>query len=354
MKVSLISFTKAGAELCGKAARGLQAQGHDCNAFGKEDYADEAGILPRKNSLDEWTAEAFAKQDALIFVGACGIAVRAIAPYVKDKTADPAVVVMDEKGNYAISLLSGHMGGANELARNIAGLVGAEPVITTATDLNQQFAVDEWAKKNHLQLGSMKIAKDISAAVLRGEPIGVASDFPIIGQLPGQLQYAAENGNSETNTHIGFKLSVHEEDGPFEKTLHLIPKALTVGIGCRKGIALETVEELFNRVLTENKISPRSIEKICSIDLKKDEAALNQLAEKLGIPLQVFSAEELEKVPGEFTSSDFVRQTTGVGNVCERAAVLGNQGQLIIKKQAWNGVTIAMALRKEEYRWIQE
>ena len=114
------------------------------------------------------------------------------------------------------------------------------------------------------------------------------------------------------------------------------------------------LEEQFFRVLADNKIKLRSVEKICSIDLKKDEEALHRLAEKLDLPLQFFSAQELEKVRGEFTASEFVSQITGVDNVCERAAVLGSQGQLIIKKQAQSGVTIAMALRKEEYRWKQE
>ena len=354
MKVALISFTRAGAELCGNIAQELKLEGHECIATGKEEYAESAGILPLTVSLNQWAEDMFPSQDALIFVSACGIAVRAIAPFVKDKSTDPAVLVIDEIGQYAISLLSGHLGGANQLTRWIADKIGAAPVITTATDLNQRFAVDEWAKENHLQLGNMKFAKEISAAVLRGDPIGAASDFPIKGQLPEQLESFAEDENLGTRPNIGFKISVFQGDGPFNKTLALIPKTITVGIGCRKGISPEVVEEQFFHVLTEHRINLKSVEKICSIDLKKEEEALHRLAEKLAIPLQFFSSQELEKVRGEFTSSDFVNQITGVDNVCERAAVLGSQGQLIIKKQAQNGVTIAMALRKEEYRWKQE
>lgn len=357
MKVALISFTREGAFLCSNIAAGLSAAGHGCSAYGKELFAEEAGILPLRDSLDQWAASAFANSDALVFVGASGIAVRAIAPYVKDKTLDPAVAVVDEKGKYAISLLSGHLGGANDLVRSIAGIIGAEPVITTATDVNGRFAVDEWAKKNRLQIGDRKLAKEISAAILNGETVGVSSDFPIGGPLPELLCYTEEQTASDHDVllKIGFKISIYEEDGPFEKTLQLIPKTVTVGIGCRKGTSMAAVEGLLEQVLKEQKISVNAIEKICSIDIKKEEAALKQLADKLGVPLQFFSAAELGQLEGGFTASTFVNQITGVDNVCERAAVLGSGGELIVKKQALNGVTAAMAVRiGGGYQWTQQ
>lgn len=363
MKVALISFTREGAFLCRSIAAGLSSAGHGCSAYGKELFAEEAGIMPLRDSLDKWAANAFTHSDALVFVGASGIAVRAIAPYVKDKTIDPAVAVVDEKGKYAISLLSGHLGGANDLARSIAGIIGAEPVITTATDVNGQFAVDEWAKKNHLRIGDRQLAKEISAAILNGETVGVSSDFPIEGSLPEQLcnteeQTASAAGRApdrDIHPKIGFRISIYEEDGPFEKTLHLIPRTVTVGIGCRKGASMEAVEELLEQVLKEQRISVKAIEKICSIDIKKEEAALKQLADKLGVPLQFFSAAELEQLEGGFSASTFVNQITGVDNVCERAAVLGSRGELIVRKQALNGVTAAMAVRSEGgYIWTQQ
>ncbi len=362
MKVALISFTGEGAKTCCKIEAGLRIDGHDCSAFGKGLFAEGAGIMSLQNSLDEWTAAAFSKNEALIFVGACGIAVRAIAPYIKDKAVDPAVVVVDEKGKYAISLLSGHLGGANDITQKIAEILGAQPVITTATDLNQRFAVDDWAKRNHLRIDDMKLAKEISAAVLRGETIGVSSEDPIEGVLPEQLQLITDQeeikgGNLSAAGQypkIGFRISIHEEEGTFDKTLYLIPQRVTIGIGCRKGIRLEAVEKLLEQVLEEHRLSIKSIEKLCSIDIKKEEAALKQLADKLGVPLQVFSAEELEQLAGEFTASEFVNQITGVDNVCERAAVLGSRGELIVKKHAQNGVTIAMAVRNGGYRWKQQ
>lgn len=361
MKVALISFTREGAFLCRKITAGLTAEGHECSAYGKALFAEEAGVLPLRISLDEWTAEAFNHCGALVFVGASGIAVRAIAPYLKDKTVDPAVAVVDEKGKYAISLLSGHLGGANDLVRSIAGIVNAEPVITTATDVNGRFAVDEWAKKNHLQIGDRQLAKEISAAILNGETIGVSYGSQIEGMMPEQLQYLTEEKTNQSNggkadhdPKIGFRISIIEADGPFDKTLHLIPRTVTVGIGCRKGISVEAAEELLEKVLKEHKLSVKSIERICSIDIKKEEQALKQLAEKLGVPLQFFSAEELETLVGGFTASSFVNEITGVDNVCERAAVLGSGGELIVRKQSLNGVTAAVAVREEGYRWKQQ
>jgi len=337
MKAALISFTEEGAKIRGKIEAGLKERGWECT-----------GIAPPKGGLAEWTADAFIKQDALVFVGACGIAVRAVAPHVRDKTVDPAVVVVDEKGRFAIPLLSGHLGGANELARVIAGLIGAEPVITTATDLNNRFAVDLWAKENGLAIRDRDLAKEISAALLRGEVVGVCSDEPIAGELPEGLRYFQAGGDVP---RLGFRVSVYETEGPFQKTLHLVPRTVTVGIGCRKGVPLSAVEELLERVLRENRISERSIEKICTVDIKKEEAALKLLAAKFNVPLEVFPAGELDRLPGEFAASEFVSRITGVDNICERAAVLGSGGRLIAGKQAQNGVTVALAARIGGYTW---
>jgi cobalt-precorrin 5A hydrolase len=354
MHIAIISFTKSGAVICRRLKAGLNGLGHVCDAYGKVPFAEAEGLEPLTERLERWTKAAFEAKDAILFVGACGIAVRAIAPYIKNKTVDPAVIVIDEKGHFVISLLSGHLGGANELTRSIAQVIGAVPVITTATDLNGCFAVDEWAKKNHLNIGSMALSKDISAALLRGESIGVVSDFPIEGTLPGGLVLLSESAEPVTSDtplspakipHLGLRISLWEREGPFEKTLHLIPAAVTVGIGCRKGASAEMAEEFFYEVCEEHGLSTTSIERLCSIDIKKEEHAINQLARRQDVPLEFYTAEELSRVPGEFTASEFVTSITGVDNVCERAAVRGSHGELIIRKQSKNGVTIAAAMR---------
>lgn len=382
MNIAILSFTKSGAVICGRLKAGLNELGHRCDAYGKAPFAEAEGLHTFTEGLDGWTKAAFETKDAILFVGACGIAVRAIAPYIKHKAVDPAVIVIDEKGHFVISLLSGHLGGANELTRSIAKIIGAVPVITTATDLNGCFAVDEWAKKNHLRIGSMALAKDISAALLRGETIGAVSDFPIEGTPPGGVVMLSGSDGSEPSAvlgslnddasdslgekatsattamphtqakiqGLGFRISLWEREGPFEKTLHLIP-AVTVGIGCRKGASAEAAEEFFYDVCKAHGLSTASIERLCSIDIKKEEHAINQLAWRLDVPLEFYTAEELSKVPGEFTASEFVTSITGVDNVCERAAVLGSHGELIIRKQSRNGVTIAAAVSIKNLRF---
>ena len=346
MNIALISFTRQGAKTCKAIVDGLQEKQHKCKAFTKASFAEEAGLASLDMDLEDWTRAAFEQQKALIFVGACGIAVRAIAPYVNSKTTDPAVVVVDEKGQYVISLLSGHLGGANELTLEVADLLGAQPVITTATDIQGLFAVDEWAKGQHLFIEDMTIAKEISAALLAGQEIGVVSDYPIEGNVTKQLAFLPQ-------APLGIQISIYEsqEKRPFQKTLRLIPKTLTLGIGCRKGTDAEAIKALLEKTLAENNLSPNGIKEICSIDLKKDEEGIHKLADMLKVPFRVFTPEELKAAPGEFTPSDFVRETTGVDNVCERAAVLGSGGQLMIKKQALNGVTLAIAIKEETYRW---
>lgn len=357
MKIALISFTKQGAKTCKVIADGLQEKQHECKAFTKASFAEEAGLASLDMDLKDWTRDAFQHQEALIFVGACGIAVRAIAPYVQSKITDPAVVVVDEKGQYVISLLSGHLGGANELTLEVASFLGAQPIITTATDIQGLFAVDEWAKGQYLFIEDMAVAKEISAALLAGEEIGVVSDYPIEGEVPRQLAVLIQDTSSDTKADfpgkLGIQISIYEaqEKKPFQRTLRLIPKTLTLGIGCRRETDVEVIRNLLEKTLAENSLSPHSIREICSIDLKKDEEGIHNLADILKVPFRVFTPEELKAVEGDFTPSEFVRETTGVDNVCERAAVLGSGGRLMIKKQALNGATLAIAIKEETYRW---
>ena len=177
MKIGIISFSAAGESLADKLYSGLaeRLEGAKIVTACKSKYAQE----PLEGSHVKWTGERFADSDGLIFIGAAGIAVRAIAPFLKDKKTDPAVVVMDDRGRFAISLLSGHLGGANTLAETAAEITGAVPVVTTATDNHGKLAPDIFAQKNNCQIGSFVTTKDMAAALLNGEEIGFVSDFEI-------------------------------------------------------------------------------------------------------------------------------------------------------------------------------
>ena len=287
--------------------------------------------------MQEWTKRQFEEGNSIVFIGAAGIAVRTIAPFIKDKTKDPAIIVIDEKGAFVIPILSGHIGGANELAKDIAGLIHAIPVITTATDINHKFAVDLFAKKNDLYISRMDYAKGISAAVLNDKQIGFDSDFPSTGSLPKIL-------SNKMDCEYGICISLDENKEIFDKTLNLIPRIITLGIGCRKGKTLDEIEKVVFEMLNANSISIHAVTNVASIDLKKEEIGLLKFCKKYDLKLATYTAEMLEKVQGTFSESDYVKFVTGIGNVCERAAVLGSDsGTIIQKKYAENGITVSIA-----------
>ena len=332
--IGIIAFTKAGCALAKKLADGLGlGSGSVC---GPARFADELGI-DAYGSLDAWTQAHFATDDALIFVGASGIAVRAIAPHVRDKFSDPAVVSVDEAGRFVVPLLSGHVGGANELARDIAVITGGQAAVSTATDVNGLFAVDEWAARHGFAILERSIAKEISAALLDGRPVGFKSDFELDEKPSGVTEGAAD---------IGFVVSLDDSAMPFPRTLHLVPRVATVGVGCRKGTDPSALEQAVADALAEANVSAKAVTAIASIDVKKDELAILELASKMGWSPVFYTADELAAVPGEFSSSDFVKRTVGVDNVCERAACASG-GELVLGKQAGGGITVAIACVKE-------
>ncbi len=362
---AVICFTEHGAVLARKIKTGLLREHITCEIWIKK-QGTQADVRPLEGSLREWTGAQFQEKDALVFIGAAGIAVRSIAPFIKSKKTDPAVIVLDEQGRHAISLLSGHMGGANALTRRIAEFTGAEPVITTATDLHGKFAVDEFAARRELYLDSMACAKEIAARLVEGKTVGMWSEFPVEGAIPPELERVSSM--QKPAGELGFCISVCKRDY-FQRTLHLVPRIVVLGIGCKKHTDTKTVETMVVETLKAHGIFKESVKKLVSIDLKKEEEGLLALAEKWRIPFETYTADELAAVESEdgFAESDFVKAVTGVGNVCERAALLGagpvrlrhgagpvrlrhgaDARRLLIPKTAGNGVTVAAAL--EDYR----
>ena len=271
-------------------------------------------------SLVERTERAF-KGDALIFVGAAGIAVRAIAPFIRGKDKDPAVIVIDELKQHVIPILSGHLGGANDLARSLAELLSAEEVITTATDINKVFAVDSFASERGIGIENPERIKDVSAALLRNEEVGISLS-PFLSDI-------------------------------FPKTLHLVPKCLCLGVGCRKGTEYGELRDFILGFLKDRNIALSAVSDIASIDIKRDEEAIRRFSEEYSLNLFFFSADELKELPDCFTfsESDFVLKETGVSNVCERSAVKRaselcsfDRVRLLEKKQVSKGMTLAIAL----------
>lgn len=340
MKAAVICFTDHGAMLARKLTKELPKREIACEAWLKKRGAVTAGgVRALSASLGEWTKEQFSRTEVLIFIGAAGIAVRSIAPFVQSKKTDPAVLVADEQGKHVISLLSGHIGGANAMTRLTAKILGAEPVITTATDLQGKFAVDAFGARRGMYLDSMSCAKEIASELVSGKSVGMRSDFPVFGPVPEELDL---DGTPEA----GFVIGVREEH-PFLHTLHLVPRITVLGIGCRKDTDEQHLKDVVVQVLKEHHIFLESVCRIASIDLKKEEKGILALAEWLDVPFETFSAEELAGIVSEasLSESDFVKSITGIGNVCERAA-LKSAGvrTLLLSKTAREGVTVAAAV----------
>lgn len=283
-----------------------------------------------------WLRDGFQNSRAVIFIGATGIAVRMIAPLLLAKDKDPAVIVIDELGRFVIPLVSGHLGGANQLAARLADLIGGTLVLTTATDINNKFAVDSWARANGCRVTNPENIKHISMAILKDEAVGLYSDFPMPWPIIEALN-PAESGP------LGVCISLDEHKKPFTRTLNLVPQIIQVGLGCRRGAQFEKLTEFLNVALAKMNISLKAISGFSSIDLKKDEPCLAQLAETFGLGVTFYSAHELEQVNGNFTPSSFVKQTTGVDNVCERCAKLASQGEIILPKTTGHGFSLALA-----------
>ena len=278
-------------------------------------------------------------------MGAAGIAVRAVAPYAGNKASDPAVVAVDECGRFAVPLLSGHLGGANRLARRIGAVCGALPVITTATDANGAFAVDEWAVRQGCCVLDVPRIKRVSAKILAGGTAVLRSPWPVAGTPPAGV--AADGGAFD------FELTVHSADAG---ALRLVPRIAVLGVGCRKGIGQQAMEEAFAALLAQSGLCAEAFYKVCSIDLKRDEPGLRAFCAAHRFAFETFSAAQLAAVEGRFSSSGFVQSVTGVDNVCERSAVLGSGGTLYCKKQAGGGVTMAAAMAPfaPDWRWQDE
>lgn len=394
MKLSIICFSLTGLETAIRLKTEFEKQGHRVLLASKSKYLKDS----IQESVLKWTESRFSADDGILFVGACGIAVRSIAPYVASKKSDPAVLVIDECGKFVISLLSGHLGGANELALTASEILNAQAVVTTATDLHERFAVDIFAKKNGCDIMNMTAAKEVSAAVLAGEKVGFYSEFPWTGTLPqglilcdrkgvpvspdeknrtgkspgavtekqetgkpsGEVMKKQETANygrevlteestGEQTVRLGIAVTVHKSCTPFLSTAQVIPKAVTLGMGCRKNKDPEGIEKAADICLEQGDIFPQAVERLASISIKKNEPGLLALAENKKLPFLTFEGEELMKVQGEFTPSAFVKSVTGADNVCERSAVLGAaKGKLIKRKSGGDGVTTALALREWE------
>ncbi len=332
MNISVVSLTEKGRILSAEICSFLK-NNHTLKRYCFVKHTDESAEI--FDNIYQLTDKIFTKSDAIIFICACGIAVRAVCPHIVSKISDPAVVVTDDCGKFVIPVLSGHIGGANRLAEIIADKIKAVPVVTTATDTGKKFSPDSFASANGLIISDMKNAKEIASAVLDGEKIGLASDY--------ECRNIPDGISLENTCRTGICISKNSEIKPFSVTLNLVPKNLILGIGCKRGVSCETIERRVSESLMSAEIPAERICGVATIDVKSDEKGLNEYCQKNNFFLKFFTADELMNLKGSFTSSEFVRKTTGTDNVCERSAVICSGGRLVMRKNAGDGVTVAVA-----------
>lgn len=327
-----------------------------------------------KETVKACVDEYFEQVDAIVFVTASGIAVRSVAEHLTHKSKDPAIVCMDECSKHVISLVSGHAGGANALTQMLADVMWATPVITTATDVEGQFSIDDYAREHNLVVTDWAKAKAISAEVLATGAKPVWVDEAEVSQE--EEKNACEIRKEQKSTGIDgceneinvqeLQIGSHQviitpQDGSVDvQTLQLIPRCIVAGVGCKKGTPVDKIEHAVQDAFAKAGLRMEALCAVVSIDLKKEEAGLLEFCETRNVPFETYAAEELQAVPGTYSASEFVSGVTGVDNVCERSAVkyasehgmnqgeqlLGRQaknGELLLGKQAYGGVTVALA-----------
>ena len=330
MNIAVISLTENGrllsAEISEKLSTDLTVKRY-CFYKHKDDDAESF------SNISELSSQIFENYDALVFVSACGIAIRAVAPKIRSKATDPAVIVIDESGRFVVPLLSGHLGNVNSTAELLAERISAVPVITTATDTGKRFSPDSFAQANNLLITDMNAAREVAAAILEDEEVGFFCDYAQ-KNLPAEL---AEGKVCRTGIVISNDLTYK----PFEVTLTLVPKNIVIGASCHSGTEYEMFHDLVNDVFKAAGLMSERICALSTIDQKSEEPALTKFCVEHNIPMYTYSALELMRVEGRFSSSEFVRKITGTDNICERSAVQCSEGPLILPKTEYEGVTVA-------------
>lgn len=352
MKIAVVAVTRRGAATAGRAAAALaDLPGAEVDLLLPEKFAGGGpGALPYSRPLADMCGELFQDYRGLVMVMAMGIVFRLLAPHLHDKRHDPAVVVLDEKGRFAISALSGHLGGANDLARRLQEKLGSLAVITTATDVHGLPAVDLLARDYNLAMEPFDRVKAVNAAIVNGEPVHFYSDINLQGELPARFglrplgTFGHEEMAGEQYVFITNKTMVEHPPG----ALFLRPRNLIVGLGCRRGIEAEAVKDAVEEALCCAGRSLSSVRLMATVDLRAGEKGVLTAAREMGLPLLSFTRAEIEDfylLRGEELSfSQFVFNKIGVGGVCEPVALLAAPAaKLLVKKKALNGVTAAVA-----------
>ncbi len=337
MRLACITFTDKGFEL-GKRLSKVHSTKYKIEHYANSELAE---------GIKDFLKKQWKKFDGFIFISASGIAVRMISPYIKSKTIDPAVVVVDDMARFSISLLSGHLGGANEIAEWIGEKTGSIPVITTASDNREIESVDMFAKANNYYLEDMDSVTKITSLMVNGRRVGLyTEDSQVINYH--NIEKVSDIKNIDESLS-GVIIVSSKEVLPQVTIPYTIlrPKNINIGIGCRKGVHVDNIIKAIESVLKSKNLSKKSIRALGTVEVKKNEKGIIKVAEYFESPLKIFTLEQIKDVEDMFQKSQFVKDTIGVYSVSEPSAYLLG-GKVIRGKAIYDGVTVSVSVEEEK------
>lgn len=327
MKLAFWTVTKGAGNIAKKFKEKLKEhlKDYDIDVFTLKKYDVENTI-----QIEDFTTninEKFSQYDGHIFIMASGIVIRKIANLIGTKDKDPAVLLIDEGKHFVISLLSGHLGGANELTYSLANILKLVPVITTSSDVTGKIAVDTISQKINAELEDLKSAKDVTSLIVNGQKVNIL--------LPKNVKI------TDKNSADGFILVSNKKNIEYTR---IYPKNLILGIGCKKDTKAEDILSAIENCLDKNNLDIKSVKKIATVDVKENEQGLINAAKFLNLDLEIVSRDKIKKVQNQFEGSDFVEKTIGVRAVSEPVALLSSagNGKFLVMKEIYNGITISI------------
>jgi cobalt-precorrin 5A hydrolase len=353
--IAVVAITMRGVETALEIKEALAKTGLNSTVYAPKKY-NQNGVFTLDKKLGDFIKDTYSTVDALVAVMATGIVIRSVAPLLESKLTDPAIVGVDATGKFVISLLSGHYGGANELARTIAKGIGATPVITTASDVTGKMSVDELARNLHLTIQNPESLVAVNSAIVNDDHIVIVLISDV--KIPINIINCYEIKKAETRAQA-LEIISHYDAGviithepmsiaKFVKPFTILKtKKIVVGLGARKDSTKESMIEGVDTVLERVHIPLERVDRFATVDIKRNSKPMVEAVESLGAPLEFLSVDELRSVSYDNLSPDsaMVQEKIGVGGVCERAALLiaGKNSKLLIKKTKLNGVTVAIA-----------
>ncbi len=321
--LAILVFSRAGRVLAEKISRSYETTIYDTK-----------GAVP---PLREQMPTIWESYDRILFIGATGIAMRYCAPYLRGKDVDPAVLVMDDQGRFVISLLSGHLGGANAFAKELAEELGATPVITTATDGRGIEGLDLYAASEGLVIEDLHALTPLTGRMVNGEPLNIYNPYRFrLPRYPRCVEVSSPEDGSGPLLAITEKIFSTKRE-----IVYLRPKILHIGVGARRGASFDALLSLVVDTFKREGLSLLSVKDIGTISLKKDEEAILLLAQTLNCPLNIYEAEELKEFDDRCQGSEFVRQTVGVGSVSATSALVQSEA-LLVEKAVYEGCTLSI------------